>query len=110
VRERLVQDGLTYLDSLTKEAGGDPALQRELADAYERVGDVRGQVFSASLGDRAGALDSYNKALHIRESLVAAAPRNTQNRRDLAASYQKIGNELDNTNETARGLELLHNH
>lgn len=108
VRERLVQDGLTYLDSLAKEAGGDPALQRELAAAYERVGDVRGQVFSASLGDRAGALDSYNKALHIRESLVAAAPRNIQNRRDLAASYQKIGSELDNTNETARGLEFLH--
>src|SRR3984893_17579890 len=38
VRERLVRDALTYLDSLSREAHGDPALQRELAAAYERVG------------------------------------------------------------------------
>src|SRR5213080_3410689 len=59
VRERLVKDALNYLDSLAGEATGDPALQRELAAAYERVGDVRGEAFGASLGDRAGATDSY---------------------------------------------------
>ena len=42
VRERLVKDALNYLDSLAGEAHGDPELQRELAAAYERVGDVRG--------------------------------------------------------------------
>src|SRR5881398_1411326 len=62
VRERLVKDALIYLDSLAGEASGDPALQRELAAAYERVGDVRGEAFGASLGDRAGATDSYRKA------------------------------------------------
>jgi eukaryotic-like serine/threonine-protein kinase len=107
VRERLVKDALTYLDSLTHEAAGDPTLQRELAAAYERVGDVRGGAFSASLGDRAGALDSYHKALNIREALVAAVPRDVENRRDLAASYKKIGNQLLDTSETARGVEYL---
>ena len=43
IRERLVKDGLAYLDSLAREAGGDPELQRELAAAYDRVGDVRGE-------------------------------------------------------------------
>jgi hypothetical protein len=94
VRERLVKDALTYLDSLATEASGDPGLQRELAAAYERVGDVRGQLYGANLGDRAGAMESYGKALRIRESLVAAAPRDVQNRRDVASSYRKIGNEL----------------
>jgi serine/threonine protein kinase len=107
VRERLVKDALTYLDSLAKEAGGDPALQRELAAAYERVGDVRGQVYSASLGDRAGATESYLKALRIREALVAAAPRSAQGRRDLAAIYEKAGTELLETKEAPRGLEQL---
>src|SRR5438067_5099870 len=86
VRERLVKDALNYLDSLAREATGDPALQRELAAAYERVGDVRGEAFGASLGDRAGATDSYRKALTIRETLVASAPRDVQNRRNLAAT------------------------
>jgi tetratricopeptide (TPR) repeat protein len=107
VRERLVKDALTYLDSLAREAGGDPALQRELASAYERVGDVRGQAYSASLGDRAGALDSYQKALRIRDALVAAAPRDVQGRRDLAAIYKKIGNQFADTSEGAREVEYL---
>jgi non-specific serine/threonine protein kinase/serine/threonine-protein kinase len=107
VRERLVRDALAYLDSLATEAGDDPALQRELAAAYDRVGDVRGQVRAASLGDAAGAMESYLKALRIREALVAADPRDAQNRRDLAASLRKIGNQLTETSEAARGAEHL---
>ncbi len=107
VRERLVKDALTYLDSLAAEAGDDPALQRELAAAYDRVGDVRGQVRAASLGDSAGAMGSYLKALRIREALVAADPRDAQKRRDLAASLRKVGNQLIETSEAARGLEYL---
>ncbi len=95
IRERLVKDGLAYLDSLAREAGGDPELQRELAAAYDRVGDVSGEIYAAAnLGDFAGARESYIKALRIREALVAAAPGDTQNRRDLAASYRKIGMQM----------------
>ena len=107
VRERLVKDALNYLDSLAGEATGDPALQRELAAAYERVGDVRGEAFGASLGDRAGATDSYRKALTIREALVAAAPRDVQNRRDLAVISRKIGNQFLDTADPAPGLGYL---
>ena len=108
IRERLVKDGLAYLDSLAGEASDDPELQRELAAAYDRVGDVRGKVYSAaSLGDLAGATDSYIKALHIREALASASPGDMQNRRDLAASYRKIGAQLVETSEAVRGMEYI---
>ncbi|MDP9198695.1 MAG: serine/threonine protein kinase, partial [Pseudomonadota bacterium] len=108
IRERLVKDGLAYLDSLAKEAGDDPELQRELAAAYDRVGDVRGENYTAAnLGDPTGATESYIKALHIREALMAAAPADLQNRRDLAASYRKIGVQLIETSEAARGRDYL---
>ena len=108
IRERLVKDGLAYLDSLAGEASGDPELQRELAAAYDRVGDVRGEMYSAAnLGDFAGAMDSYVKALRIREALVTAAPGDVQNRRDLSASYHKVGAQLLETSESARGMEYL---
>ena len=107
VRERLVKDALVYLDSLAGEASGDPALQRELAAAYERVGDVRGQAYSASLGDQAGARDSYLKALRIREALVAANPHDGQSRRELADCHRKVGWQLIDTNEANRGLDHL---
>ena len=107
VRERLVRDALAYLDGLAQEASGDPALQRELAAAYERVGDVRGEAYSANLGDVAGATESYLKALEIREALVADSPRDVQSRRDLARSYVRIGNGLVGTSEAARGTQYL---
>lgn len=108
IRERLVKDGLAYLDSLASEAGDDLELQRELAAAYDRVGDVRGQNYAAaSLGDSGGALDSYLKGLRIREVLMAASPGDAHVRRDLAASYSKVGMQLIETSEAARGLEYL---
>jgi serine/threonine protein kinase len=75
-RQLLVTNALKYLDSLAGEARGDLSLQRELADAYERVGAVQGQPFTASLGDTPGALASYLKAQAIRKTIatVGAAP------------------------------------
>ena len=99
VRERLVKDALNYLDSLAGDAQADPALQRELAAAYERVGDVRG-----SLGDLAGALESHTKALKIREALFALNP-DPQARRDLASSHKQTGSRLLETAEAAGSLE-----
>ena len=107
VRERLVSDARTYLDSLAAESGGDPVLQRELAAAYERLGDVLGRPYSANLGDTAGAMDSYRKALRIREAVAAAEPRNPQLRRELAQSHRRIGWQLLGTAEAAAGRDHL---
>jgi non-specific serine/threonine protein kinase/serine/threonine-protein kinase len=106
-RDRLVKDGLAYLDSLAQEAAGDPSLQRELADGYERLGDVRGAAYSANLGDIAGARDSYSKALEIRAALVAAMPQDVQGRRELAGTYVRLGSRMAETDEAARGREYL---
>jgi tetratricopeptide (TPR) repeat protein len=107
VRERLVKDALTYLDSLAAEAHDDSGLQRELAAAYERVGDVRGGQSSGSLGDIAGALESYEKALKIYEALVALNAKDSQARRGLASSHYKIGYRMRDTAQASGGLEHL---
>jgi eukaryotic-like serine/threonine-protein kinase len=107
VRERLVRDALAYLDSLTSEATRDPALQRELAAAYDRIGDVVGGAYLASLGDRAGAMDSYAKALRIREALAAANPHDLQSQRELAENYRRIGWQLRDTSEETNGVQFL---
>ena len=107
VRERLVKDALSYLDSLAAEAYGDPELQRELAAAYERVGDVRGGSSGGSLGDRMGALESYSTALRIREALFAAKPADRAARRGLANSNKKIGQILLDTKKPGDGVDHL---
>jgi eukaryotic-like serine/threonine-protein kinase len=90
-RQLIVQNALQYLDSLAKEASGDAALQRELSMAYEKVGDVQGLDVRSNLGDTAGALQSYQKALAIREALVAAHPEDVKAHSDLAEAYSKLG-------------------
>lgn len=70
VRERLVKDALAYLDSLSAEAG-NPALQREVIDAYVRISHVQGNSYYDNLGDTAGALASARKAVALADALIA---------------------------------------
>ena len=83
-REILVSNALEYLDTLAKEAGGDTALQLELATAYEKVASMQGQAYAASKGDAPAALASYGKAIALLEPIVAAEPGNAQAVRALA--------------------------
>jgi len=94
VRERLVSDALEYLDRLAGESGGDRSLQRELAMAYRKIGDVQGNSNMANLGDTNGALDSYQKSLVILQGLVKAEPKNAELMSDLPESLERIADIL----------------
>jgi serine/threonine protein kinase/tetratricopeptide (TPR) repeat protein len=106
-RKLLVTRALEYLDSLSKESSGDPSLQRELADAYDRMGDVLGNSFIGNLGDPAGALQSYRKALAIRESLAASNPKDVKLRTDLYDEYFRIANSQEDTGDLAGALSTV---
>jgi tetratricopeptide (TPR) repeat protein len=72
-RELLVRRALVYLDNLAAEATGNAELRTELAGAYMKIGDVQGLPYRANLGDTAGAMTSYRKALQIAEGTDAHA-------------------------------------
>lgn len=86
-RALVVRRGLEYLDRLASEAGDDPSLQRELAAAYDQLGDLQGGFRAANLGDSAGALASYRKALELRQRLATQAGADG----DLARSHARVG-------------------
>jgi eukaryotic-like serine/threonine-protein kinase len=94
-RKLLVDRALQYLDSLSREVTDDPSLEKELATAYEKVGDVQGLAPFANLGDTAGALASYNKALEIRQSLARAKPADTEAQNALSSLYYRMAFSLD---------------
>jgi eukaryotic-like serine/threonine-protein kinase len=97
-RKLLVERSLQYLDSLAQESGGDPSLQRDLAVAYKRVGDVQGYPFLANLGDTDGALKSYRKALAIEEVVVKANPESIADSVNLAIVERRLS-EMDSMNQ-----------
>jgi tetratricopeptide (TPR) repeat protein len=86
-REMLVTTSLEYLDALHQESANDPALQEELAVAYKKVGDIQGHTTQANLGDTAGALRSYAKAIALLEPLHAREPKNARIGVLLARTY-----------------------
>ena len=103
-RKLIVEKGLQYLDTLAKESNGDPSLQRELATAYIRIGDVQGLYYWSNLGDTAGAIKSYQKALAISQALARDAPKDVEAQKGLATSYEKIAGILMATGESNKAL------
>ena len=90
-RQLIVQKSIEYLRHLTKDSAGDVSLERELANAYERIGLVQGNPEGSNLGDIAGALDSLTKALGMRQKLAASAPGTSSGDLiQLAASYREV--------------------
>jgi len=96
-REMVVTTALEYLDSLAQEAAGDPTLARELAVAYQKVGDVQGDPYAANLGHAEAAMKSYQKSLSLAEQLAARNGGNLEVRRTLAQNYFKLGTVISET-------------
>jgi tetratricopeptide (TPR) repeat protein len=99
-RQTIVATGLDYLNRLEGEAAGDAALQRDLAAAYLRIGDVQGGVLGSNLGDVAGALTSYQRARDLTERIGE-----TDGPRRLAAVDVKIGDGLSYHGDLAGALQ-----
>ncbi len=93
-RRLIVTRALEYLDSLAHDVAGNSALQRELATAYEKIGDIQGNPYSANIGDTDGALTSYRKALQIRENFPPAAIT-TDTQMELGRTYRALGDIMD---------------
>ena len=103
-RHLVVNKALEYLNSLAQEAGGDPVLERELAEAYMRVGDVEGGTGLPNLGDKAGARQSYERALAIAEREVRRDPQSLEWLRLLARAHFSLGDILAPTRDLAHAV------
>lgn len=106
-RKMLVQQGLDYLDNLAGESGNDPGLQKELAAGYMKLGDVQGNIALGNVGDTAGAITSYRKAIKIREGLIQSLALDSSLQRDLTASYQKLAMAIRDSGNQKEAAKYL---
>jgi tetratricopeptide (TPR) repeat protein len=77
------------LAGLGAERPDDMTYRRDLADAYNEIGDVL-----LAQGKLTEALRSYRDGLAVTEQLAKAAPTNAAWQRDLSVSYDKVGDLL----------------
>lgn len=106
-RKMIVEKSLQYLDSLSTEGGGDPGLLRELATAYERVGELQGQYLADNLGETSNSFASYRKALGIRRQLGEDRNAPWQDRLSLAESYRRMASQVQAMRQTREALAQL---
>jgi eukaryotic-like serine/threonine-protein kinase len=98
-RKILIDRALQYLDDLSQESSGDSGLQRELASAYERLGDVQGLPNAASLGDSPSAQRSYNKSIGLWENLLRNGAGGNADRLQLSGVHDKLAILLSDTGD-----------
>ena len=104
-RELIVRRALEYLGTIARQAGTDRSLQRELANAYEKLGEIQGGA-SANLGDTAGAVASYRAALGIRETLLAADPKSVTDAEALAGCLETLAGILGRSGNVDESFRL----
>jgi serine/threonine protein kinase len=104
-RQLVVERAAQHLDRLRQDARGDVGLQRELAAAYQRLGEAQGGAGESSLGNTKVALVSYEKALVIRRALVASltAPADVEG---LALLEMKLSRIVASSGDLARAAEM----
>ncbi len=90
VRKKLVTDSLQYLDKLAGEGRNDESLEREIAAAYLKVGDVQGRPYYPSLGDLAGATVSYGRATDILDRLTTRHAGNAQLQNERVVAHLRL--------------------
>jgi serine/threonine protein kinase/tetratricopeptide (TPR) repeat protein len=98
-REMTVKKALEYLDILAREQSNNSSLQFELASAYAKIANIQGSPGRSNLGDTAGAVASYRKAIEILEKLLQIAPENRQFQKELASDYKSIAYIYEMTGE-----------
>ncbi len=102
-RQEIVRLSLRYLQTLSSDAGDDPALQAQLADAFIQVGSVQDDMDRAT-----DAVASYDHARKMAEQLRSRLGSNIQTLALLGNAYRSLGTEqvyLGQVRESTATLE-----
>jgi tetratricopeptide (TPR) repeat protein len=74
LRKELIESTLQYLEALTRDAGDNPALLRELSASYVQLARVQGLQGEANVGDVQAARRTLKKAEELALRLLAMDP------------------------------------
>jgi tetratricopeptide (TPR) repeat protein len=90
-RRLIVARAQQQLELLNADSRNDIGVQRDLAAAYERMGELRVDPRRPDKKDAAAALDAYRHAIELRRKIAGGPSALPADRRDLALSMAKLG-------------------
>jgi len=105
-RQLVVAKALEYSDHLARDADaeGNVELQRDLAAAYLKLGDVQGQFAETSLGQSANAMASYRRALDFAMK-IPADRRILGDDKQVALAHFRLGDASRVTGDLGAALK-----
>jgi tetratricopeptide (TPR) repeat protein len=106
-QQLLVSTVLEHLDRTTKDSAQDPQLLLDAANAYIRLGNVQGNVFTEHTGDTQGALASLEKATSITGALMQQQPKNAAVKRAFAWALQSRSEVLFGIGRTQEAVPAI---
>ncbi len=107
LRAMLVKDAAEYFDKLSLDAADDLSLQKELALAYLKLGDLQGGAYQSNIGDTAGASQSYEKAFQLLDNLQRNFPADIEIQTAYSGSLLQIGKIQTRRREIPKAIETL---
>jgi tetratricopeptide (TPR) repeat protein len=90
LRQTLIEQTMRYLESVSKDAGGNVDLLLELSNAYQQLARVQGDVTVSSLGRPMDAAARFARADELMTRAVALAPENPAVLKDAALLYSRL--------------------
>lgn len=103
----LVSRVVPVIDNLASQARTEPAVRRDLAEAYRQLGDLLGNQYSQNLGDLDGSLAVLEKARSLSAEALRAGPDDVEWLKAHASIEQTYGETLFSNGNTAKSLEHL---
>jgi len=105
-RALIVNKASSYLGWLSQQAGGDAALQLDLADAHLKLGSVLGDPYEINLGRTQEGLAAIEKGRQIAQAVLATDKGNARARRYVALAAFRRVNILTARNEPDEAMKL----
>jgi serine/threonine protein kinase/Tfp pilus assembly protein PilF len=102
VRRELLQDALKFYQRFLQRRGSDPAVRRETALAWRRMGFLHYQ-----LGDYARADDDYRKAFAMLDEMDAVSPLDAATHSELIYAHIEYSLVLDNQGKSEARQKAL---
>ncbi len=107
VQRLLVNRVLQHLDRLSADADGDPLTQRDLVEAYTRLGNLEGNPYEQNIGDPEGAQSSLDKGIRLARSLRSGHPQDAKLLTALALAEQSKGEVLFGVGRTPEAIVYM---
>jgi non-specific serine/threonine protein kinase/serine/threonine-protein kinase len=90
LRQTLIERTMTYLESVSRDAGDNVDLLVELANAYGQLARVQGDVSTSTLGNQAQAAERFRRGEALMSRAVSIAPSNPAVLKEAALFYGRL--------------------